>query len=56
MTKEVMGEDQKKEIEHELELNMGISLPGVGHFRFNMFHQRNEVSVVARNIKKIDYS
>jgi twitching motility protein PilU len=45
-----MDEDQKKEFEHELELNMAISLSGVGRFRLNMFRQRNEVSVVARNI------
>ncbi|MGK0248933.1 MAG: twitching motility protein PilU [Oleispira sp.] len=50
MIKEVMDEDQKKEFEHELELNMAISLPGVGRFRLNLFRQRNEVSVVARNI------
>jgi twitching motility protein PilU len=50
MIKEVMDEDQKKEFEHELELNMAISLSGVGRFRLNMFRQRNEVSVVARNI------
>lgn len=46
----VMDDDQKKEFEQELELNMAISLPGVGRFRLNMFRQRNEVSVVARNI------
>lgn len=50
MIKEVMDDDQKKEFEHELELNMAISIPGVGRFRLNMFRQRNEVSVVARNI------
>jgi twitching motility protein PilU len=50
MIKEVMDEDQKHEFEHELEINMAISLPGVGRFRLNMFRQRNEVSVVARNI------
>ncbi|MFT4765117.1 MAG: twitching motility protein PilU [Oleispira sp.] len=50
MIKEVMDEDQKKEFEQELELNMAISLPGIGRFRLNMFRQRNEVSVVARNI------
>jgi twitching motility protein PilU len=46
----VMDDDQKKEFEQELELNMAISLPGVGRFRLNMFRQRSEVSVVARNI------
>ena len=50
MIQEVMDEDQKHEFEHELELNMAISIPGVGRFRLNMFRQRNEVSVVARNI------
>lgn len=50
MIQEVMDDDQKKEFESELELNMAISLPGVGRFRLNMFRQRNEVSVVARNI------
>jgi twitching motility protein PilU len=50
MIQEVMDEDQKHEFEHELELNMAISIPKVGRFRLNMFRQRNEVSVVARNI------
>lgn len=46
----VMDDDQKKEFEQELELNMAISLPTGGRFRLNMFRQRNEVSLVARNI------
>jgi twitching motility protein PilU len=50
MIQGVMDDDQKREFEHELELNMAISIPGVGRFRLNMFRQRNEVSVVARNI------
>jgi len=50
MIQEIMDDDQKHEFERELELNMAISLPGVGRFRLNMFRQRNEVSVVARNI------
>jgi twitching motility protein PilU len=50
MIKDVLDEDQMYEFEHELELNMAISLPGVGRFRLNIFRQRNEVSVVARNI------
>lgn len=50
MIESVMDEDQKKEFEEELELNMAISIPGGGRFRLNMFKQRNEVSVVARNI------
>lgn len=50
MIEAVMDEDQKKEFEQELELNMAISLPTGGRFRLNMFRQRNEVSLVARNI------
>jgi twitching motility protein PilU len=50
MIKDILDDDQKKEFEQELELNMAVSLSGVGRFRLNMFRQRNEVSVVARNI------
>jgi twitching motility protein PilU len=50
MIESVMDADQKKEFEAELELNMAISLPTGGRFRLNMFRQRNEVSLVARNI------
>ncbi len=50
MVESVMDDDQKKEFAEELELNMAISLPGCGRFRLNMFYQRNEVSLVARNI------
>lgn len=50
MIEQVMDADQKQEFEQEMELNMAISLPAGGRFRLNMFRQRNEVSVVARNI------
>lgn len=50
MIESVMDSDQKKEFEQELELNMAVSLPTGGRFRLNMFRQRNEVSLVARNI------
>ncbi len=50
MIEQVMDADQKLEFEKEMELNMAISLPAGGRFRLNMFRQRNEVSVVARNI------
>ncbi|MCP6082795.1 type IV pili twitching motility protein PilT, partial [Klebsiella pneumoniae] len=33
------------------EMNLAISVPNVGRFRINIFKQRNEVSIVARNIK-----
>lgn len=50
MVQTVMDEDQKQEFEEELELNMAISISGGGRFRLNIFRQKHEVSVVARNI------
>jgi len=47
----LMDEEQRQEFEHELEMNLAISLPNVGRFRINIFRQRNEISIVARNIK-----
>lgn len=48
---EIMNEDQLHEFEHKPEMNLAISEPGVGRFRVNIFKQRNEVSMVIRNIK-----
>ncbi len=47
---EIMDEEQREQFMHELEMNLAISVPGVGRFRINIFKQRNEVSIVARNI------
>ena len=47
----VMDEEQKAEFEHELEMNLALSITKVGRFRINIFKQRNEVSIVARNIQ-----
>ncbi|WP_205895817.1 PilT/PilU family type 4a pilus ATPase [Pseudomonas leptonychotis] len=47
----VMDVAQREEFERELEMNLAISIAGVGRFRINIFKQRNEVSIVARNIK-----
>ena len=47
----IMDAEQRAEFERELEMNLAISVPGVGRFRINIFKQRNEVSIVARNIK-----
>ncbi|QQD19299.1 PilT/PilU family type 4a pilus ATPase [Spongiibacter nanhainus] len=46
----IMDADQREEFEHELEMNLAYSIPKVGRFRVNIFRQRNEVSIVARNI------
>lgn len=47
---QVMDSEQVAEFEHELEMNLAYSIHGVGRFRVNIFRQRNEISIVARNI------
>ncbi|GAB3374375.1 PilT/PilU family type 4a pilus ATPase [Spongiibacter taiwanensis] len=47
---EIMDSEQIKEFETELEMNLAYSIPKVGRFRVNIFKQRNEISIVARNI------
>jgi twitching motility protein PilU len=46
----IMDEEQREEFTHELEMNLAISVPGSGRYRINIFKQRNEISIVARNI------
>ncbi|ASJ70276.1 PilT/PilU family type 4a pilus ATPase [Granulosicoccus antarcticus] len=48
---QVMNQDQREEFERELEMNLAIAPEGIGRFRLNIFKQRNEVSLVARNIQ-----
>jgi twitching motility protein PilU len=47
----IMDAEQRLDFERDLEMNLALSLPGIGRFRVNIFKQRNEVSLVARNIK-----
>lgn len=47
---EIMDPTQQAEFEKELEMNLAISISGYGRFRINIFVQRNEVGIVARNI------
>lgn len=47
---EIMDGAQQAEFEQELEMNLAISVSGYGRFRINIFVQRNEVGIVARNI------
>ena len=47
---QLMDETQQKEFERELEMNLATSISGYGRFRVNIFLQRNEVGIVARNI------
>jgi twitching motility protein PilU len=47
---EIMDPTQQAAFELDLEMNLAISLSGYGRFRINIFLQRNEVGIVARNI------
>ncbi|MFO6422476.1 PilT/PilU family type 4a pilus ATPase [Motilimonas sp. KMU-193] len=47
----IMDSEQRAIFEQELEMNLALSIHGVGRFRVNIFKQRNEISIVARNIK-----
>jgi len=47
---EIMDSTQQAAFEQELEMNLAISVSGYGRFRINIFLQRNEVGIVARNI------
>jgi len=50
MAEALMDATQRAEFARDLEMNLALSVPGVGRFRINIFRQRNEVSIVARNI------
>ncbi|EPA99105.1 PilT/PilU family type 4a pilus ATPase [Pseudomonas sp. G5(2012)] len=47
----IMDAEQRLEFDRELEMNLAISLAGIGRFRVNIFKQRNDVSMVVRNVK-----
>jgi twitching motility protein PilU len=47
---EIMDPTQQGVFETELEMNLATSISGYGRFRINIFLQRNEVGIVARNI------
>ncbi len=50
LANELMSEKQKTEFSNKPEMNLALSLPDIGRFRVNIFKQRNEVSMVIRNI------
>lgn len=50
---QLMDEQQKEAFAEHLEMNLAYSIPGVARFRINIFKQRNQYSIVARNIKTI---
>jgi twitching motility protein PilU len=47
----IMDAEQRMEFDRQLEMNLAISLVGIGRFRVNIFKQRNDVSMVVRNVK-----
>ncbi len=47
---QLMDEQQQQQFAQDLEMNLAISIAGVGRFRVNIFKQRNETAIVARNI------
>ncbi len=51
IAREIMNDEQCEEFDREMEMNLAISPEGIGRFRLNIFKQRNEVSLVARNIQ-----
>lgn len=49
----LMNDKQQAEFEETLELNLAITMKGLGRFRINVFRQRGEVAMVVRFIKGI---
>ena len=48
---QIMNAEQIAQFEESPEMNLAISDPEIGRFRVNIFQQRGEVAIVARNIK-----
>lgn len=51
IARSLMDEQQQAAFEDELEMNLAYSIPKVARYRINIFKQRNQYSLVARNIK-----
>ncbi|KTC65540.1 uptC type II secretion system protein (plasmid) [Legionella adelaidensis] len=47
----MMNDSQQKEFAGTMELNMGLSVEGIGRYRINVFRQKGEVAMVIRYIK-----
>ena len=48
---EIMNDKQREEFSKKPEMNLALSVPGIGRFRVNIFKQRSEVAMVIRNIQ-----
>jgi twitching motility protein PilU len=51
IARDIMDDEQWEVFQKELEMNLAISIARVGRFRVNIFKQRNQFALVARNIK-----
>jgi len=50
LANEIMSDKQREAFREKPEMNLALSLPNIGRFRVNIFKQRNECSMVIRNI------
>ena len=50
LANQLMDDQQRREFDEKLEMNLAVSLSGIGRFRVNIFKQRNEVGIVVRYI------
>jgi len=50
LANEIMTDKQREAFLEKPEMNLALSLPNIGRFRVNIFKQRNECSMVIRNI------
>jgi len=50
LANELMDEEQREEFSRKPEMNLALSISGIGRFRVNIFKQRGEVSMVVRYI------
>ncbi len=48
----LLTDEQQKEFEKNLELNIAVSLANIGRFRINIFRQRGERAIVIRYIRE----
>jgi twitching motility protein PilU len=46
-----LDEAQRAVFAEQLELNTGLSVPGIGRFRLYLFRQRGEIAIVVRHVK-----
>ncbi|MGQ3891920.1 PilT/PilU family type 4a pilus ATPase [Legionella sp. CNM-4043-24] len=52
ITQSILNDAQRKEFDANMELNMALSMEGIGRFRVNLFRQRGQIGMVVRYIKQ----